>query len=190
MNLCLSGGAAGSDLAWGKYAKMAGHGLIHYVFNGHKYAGKPDSLILSDFALETASNALKRASLWMNGAKFPTSSNFVNNLLQRNFFQIASAESIYAITTLENNFPKGGTAWAIVMANQARNKNIFLLDQETETWYHVPMMERDLGPDEIVTRLILDPIGMPPTPSGIYAGIGTRKLNSYGENSIRTLYGV
>lgn len=173
MNICYSGGAVGADRLWGKLALEDGQDVVHYSFANHKidkdfpgneklYELGNDELVIADKYLKLANNVIRR--------KFPTKSWHTNNLLRRNFYQIARSESVYAIANLEDNRVSGGTAWAVQMfidkcKRHSKNYPCFLFDQISNTWYIYSHQE-----------MIWKECSSPPKPSGIWTGIGSRDI--------------
>lgn len=174
--MCLSGGADGADIAWGNAARSANHQVIHWSFANHNTKCLYDErCILTrnhlNAALEqalTANNSLHR--------RFPTQSNYVNDLIFRNYYQVRDASSIYAIShfTKSGNVA-GGTAWAIQMFIDIHpnNSNVFVYCQTSNAWY--------AWSNNSWT------ISTPPQPSGIWAGVGSRKLTT-GMEAINAIF--
>lgn len=176
-NMCLSGGAEGADLAWGAAALEAGHGLIHWSFSSHnpkqqkEYVVKlpREQLIIADDLLIETNKYLKRS--------FPSSSEHVNNLLRRNYFQIKDATSVYAISEIKNDMVQGGTAWACGMFMALHSFQpcpVYVFSQPHDKWFtwSNDWME----------------INDVPTPTKIYAGVGTRNLTENGLAAIQNIY--
>lgn len=181
-DVCLSGGADGADLQWGMTAGYAGHMVVHWSFAGHRSKAPSTEVVeLSPEQLEAADEPCKAASA---GIKrwFPPKSMFVRNLLRRNWYQVRDAERVYAVATLTDGFVSGGTAWATQMFIDrfgGAECECYVFDQATEAWYV-------WGGDEM--KWVRLPDG-PPTPHGVWAGIGSRDLTLAGKNAIRTLMG-
>lgn len=175
-NICLSGGADGADLMWGMVAGSRGHSVVHFGFKGHRsQAPKCEivaltraQLLEADPFLHTANETLRR--------KFPTSSDFTNNLLRRNWYQVRDSASCYAISTIKNGVVQGGTSWATAMFIQQNNNDpcpCFVFCQEQSHWFK--------------WEGSWQPIYEPPSPTGIWAGVGSRDLNQIGKLAIRIL---
>lgn len=173
-NICLSGGANGSDVAWGKYASQIGHKVVHFSFQGHRTDAPAETLIrLSTERLEIADPFLQKANKILK-RHLPYDKPWIMNLLRRNYYQIKDSESLYAIGTFKNHMIDGGTAWAVVLFQLERlNLPCFFFDQFLKQWF---------GYDGQWDR-----INTPTKPSGVWTGIGTRALNEYGETAIKNL---
>lgn len=186
LNVCLSGGASGADYAWGLAAQNANHNVIHWSFQGHRTSDPSSTIVLSKAKLEIANSFLERANQNLK-RKWPTSNQFVNNLLRRNYYQIQDVDAVYAVSNLEESKTmlniSGGTAWACQMyvdhwlydRDDFDQCKLFLFDQRSCKW-----LSWKWGWEEIK---------FPPTPLGVYAAIGTRELNDAGLNAICRAYG-
>lgn len=181
-DLCLSGGAIGADLQWGSAALLAGHGVIHWSFEKHKLRNVPkeqidnivfvtqDELDKADELLVTANDFVQRT--------FPTKSEYVNNLLRRDWLQVRDASSCYAVSEIKDGKVQGGTAWATALFVQKHEFNacpVYVFCQIAESWHEWS----GIGWKAIVK---------PPKPVDIYAGIGTRKIIEIGSNAIVEAY--
>jgi hypothetical protein len=188
-NVCFSGGAEGSDLAWGRVAKSIGHGVIHFGFAGHKSKAPVEEIvILPDDDLSSADPYCELASARIK-RHWPPKSPFVKNLLRRNWFQVEISASCYAISDFKLNNARfelgqqlvdgmvgGGTAWATAMFIDRHGGNAcpcYVFDQDTCYWFEWK---------GVWTRIY-----EPPKPKDVYAGIGTRKLNMVGNLAIEVL---
>lgn len=105
------------------------------------------------------------------GRKYPTSKEYVNDLLRRNYFQVVNSYAIYAISTFDKNgLVSGGTGWAVHLGVNM-NKSVHVFDQSEDKWY---FMVGHKSKYQIDT----------PTITKEFAGIGTRKINKKGKNAI------
>lgn len=177
-----SGGAVGADSQWDKIGKE--FGMVnnnHYYFKGFKtpIGNTPISLSLkneADEKLKAANKFLKRT--------FPTSKEYVNNLLRRNWWQVKNSDAIFAVSTIkwdkrkEKGLVQGGTAWAVYMAI-AEKKPVYVFDQDYEGWFEWQYDEgEDTGWIETSTPVL----------TKNFAGIGTREINESGKQAIRDVY--
>jgi len=182
-NVCLSGGAEGADLQWGMCAGSAGHQVVHWTFKGHSSkAPKSEISELTEEQLLVADESLTRANLSLK-RRFPGSSWFVNALLRRNYYQIKWAESVYAVSKLVKGQVDGGTAWATQMymdrflcdGEDISKCQLYLFDQVDEKW--------------LTWNGVWQEAEHVPEPSGVWAGIGSRKLTDAGKQAIRDILG-
>ena len=172
---CLSGGARGADHEWGLAASKHGHAVVHFAFEGHRSKCPRSTLHeLSQAELDIADSRLVQANKTLK-RRWPVANRFVANLLRRNYYQIAETDSVYAISTFQKRMVAGGTAWAVQLYldrfDEAKELPCYVYDQQIETWTQWD------GSGFLV-------IDAPPTPSGIWTGIGTRDLNSAGKRAI------
>lgn len=174
-NCCLSGGADGADVMWGRYAAECGHNVIHWSFAGHRSKASEVQLVRLDTGqLNLANDAVKGAAVDLK--KHPPGKPWVKSLIQRNYYQVAWSDSCYAVATIKDNIVQGGTAWATTMFYQLHpgNHNLFVFDQDQDSWFQY-------------TGETWVAIATPPKPSGIWAGIGSRDLKQNGKDAIKKL---
>ena len=173
--LCLSGGAEGADLQWGMTAGAAGHQVIHWGFSGHKSkAPKEEIVLLSKEQLLVADEYLKSASVILK-RYYPAKSEYVCNLLRRNYYQIAWSESFYGVAKIDSTgLVEGGTGWAWAMFSQLHpNKDCWLFCQKENKWFQFK--------DQIWIQKD------PNIPTNIWTGVGSRELTQEGKQAIRAL---
>lgn len=176
-NVCLSGGAVGADLMWGMTAGSAGHSVIHWSFKYHRSDAPPQEIVcLSEAQLLVADKYLTRANRTLRRRTLSKGSQSVLNLLRRNWYQVEHAERVYAVSEVHGNAVKGGTGWAVQMFIDRHNGypcEAYVFDQMLEQWF--------------CWKGKWEEIPLPPKPHGVWAGIGTRKLNTAGKTAIRSL---
>jgi uncharacterized protein YuzB (UPF0349 family) len=184
-NICISGGAEGADTIWGQWAKKNDYNVIHYSFNKHNSkCNKNDICILNDEQLKMADDFLLRANKSLK-RMWPTYNPYVANLLRRNWYQVNETRSVYAVGKFVHGRIDGGTAWAIQMyldrflidGENIKQCFAFFFDQELNRWFKFNAKEQ-------IWEKLSD---MPPKPSGIWTGIGTRQLNEKGYQAIENL---
>jgi hypothetical protein len=176
-NTCLSGGANGADIQWGNSARKAGHIVIHWSFVGHNSRAPENELIrLTEEQLSKAEVSVILASKSLG--KHPPKSFFPRNLIYRNFYQIATAERLYAIATIQDNIVQGGTGWAVQMfidRYPTLTAEAYVYCQVAEKWYKI-----ESGTWEEIDQI--------PMPHGTWAGIGSRNLTLSGCSAIIALF--
>jgi len=184
-NICLSGGAKGSDAQWGMNAGRDGQSVIHWSFENHKHHVAEQEIVrLTQEQLEVADEHLKLASKTLKRPWPGKRSLTVSSLLRRNWYQVQWAESVYAVSSIDpiKQTVDGGTGWAVQMfldrfARLAQFEPLpcYVYDQKQKQWYQWIAGWK--------------PIDGPPKPQGISAGIGTRELSDSGKWAIRNLFG-
>lgn len=177
-NICLSGGAAGADRAWGQAAAARGDQIINFTFAGHSTAAPRETLCeLNEHQLAKAEPFLEVANQTLQRV-WPPESNYVKNLLRRNWYQVCRSKSCYAVSRIIDQKIDGGTAWAVQMfidRHQNEPCNVWVFDQYVGRWYK---WERSW----VIIK------GRPPTPRGVYTGIGNRSLLDYARDEIKILF--
>lgn len=169
-----SGGALGSDFYWGNIGEKYGVESKHYYGEGNKKTPFGNTPV-SKSAMEEADSHLKEANKTLN-RKFPTSKEYVNNLLRRNWQQVKNSDAIFAVSTIaDNNTVNGGTGWAVQMAID-NNKPVHVFDQDKGKWYEYNYSTKSW--DETDT----------PTLTKNFAGIGSRELKDVGKKAIEEVY--
>lgn len=177
-NICYSGGADGADIMWGETALIHKHNLIHFMFGSHKNITKikqyakiltKEELLTADPTLLKVNKVLKRS--------FPAHSDYVSNLLRRDYFQVKDSDAVYAIAGIDGNTVFGGTAWAVESFKvlYPDSHDIYVFDQSRDEWYEWCLY---LGFPH------WEPIDNPPVPQGRWTGIGTRSLEANGRSAI------
>jgi len=177
-NACLSGGADGADIEWGIHAHAINHEVIHWSFPGHpSQAPEKDLVRLNDEQLSLADEAVEAAAKIL-GKSLPPRAE-ISPLIKRDYYQVATSQSCYAVTFMQaNEVSPGGTAWTVAMFKQLHpeNHNLYVFDQGREGWFQFDG-ETWVGIDS------------PPRPRGVWAGIGSRELEQCGRDAIRKLIG-
>jgi hypothetical protein len=197
ISTCYSGGAKGSDLIWCEYALKNGHNCEIMSFVGHttSFSKIPEGHNyklpiyhkLGQHELTLADKYVKEANISINRG-YPYGNSFVNNLLRRNYYQIRDVVSVYAVGKFESNKNRshlgidGGTGWTCQLYIDKVNRtgggkiNLYFFNQEGDNigWYYY---------NELKKKLIMME-NNPPVPTGKYAGIGTRNINSEGSQAI------
>jgi hypothetical protein len=179
VDMCLSGGAEGADQQWGMCAGSAGHEVVHWSFARHKFHVPEQEVVeLTKQQLDAALPHLQKANRVLKRATLRRGSEYVLNLLKRNWYQVEHAERLYAVSEISGQKVDGGTGWAVQMfidRHQGLPCEAYVFDQVLKQWFCWK------GSWEEITS--------PPKPYGVWAGIGTRNLNLAGKTAIRTLLG-
>ncbi len=181
-HLCMSGGAKGSDMAWGDAARNLGHHVIHWSFEGHRTNAAPDELVkLSSTQLQQTDPFLRRANKSL-GRSFPSIDPNVTNLLRRDYYQVAWTRSLYGIGEFKENMINGGTAWAVQLYidrfihdhEDLATCQLYFFDQSRNIWFF--WLDHWFECKDA-----------PVQPAGLWTGVGTRKLARFGKLAIQQL---
>jgi hypothetical protein len=169
-----SGGALGADTLFGNMGTDLGYEVIHHSFKGHIIACDGLRVEHTDEELRVADYLLKKANIIMKRS-YPTSKEFVNNLLRRNYYQIKDVNLVIAVAPLESkNNVKGGTGWATEMARLLSKTICVFDDKQTYRWY-VSIAGKDF-------RKLKE--GKYPPNNIDFAGIGSRDISPEAFNEI------
>jgi hypothetical protein len=172
-DICMSGGAVGADLQWGMTAGKAGHRVIHFSFAGHKTDAPESEVVrLTEEELSEADPHLVRANETLK-RRLPFAEPRVINLVRRDFYQIRWSQSLYGVVNFDHTGIEGGTAWAVQMFLDIGRTHVFVFDQARESW--LTFAQKSWVAVE------------PPSPKGIWAGVGTRNLLPCGRDAIYRL---
>lgn len=200
MGRLLSGGAKGADSLWSEVAIRHGHQAINYVtslpsrnnmkdfpicMSGTFFKLTQEQLNHTDHKVRAANEYLKRT--------FPTNKTWLDNLLRRNYYQIQTADSLYAVGFLGfDGSVLGGTAWAVQMFIMERQGHAYFFDQNRKSWFVRnridPNYQDSNYNSETLFNLKWNKINKPPVPSGTYAGIGSRDIQDSGVQAISQVF--
>jgi len=176
IDVCLSGGAPGADLAWGAAARRLGHTVVHFSFSGHRTRARPDErVVLNAAELSEADEPLRRVARTL-GRRFSANGGYRASLLRRNWFQVRDSARLYAVSSLDSRGNvRGGTGWTVALF-LVRAREAYLFDQRRMHWFAWRGAKAGWRP-----------IARPPAPHGRWTGIGTRRLSRAGRRAIRDL---
>ena len=185
--ICHSGGAQGADSYFAYMcAELKTARCIAHTFKGHRVNeingwtvdelyNPEDIIVHSQEELAIADSYLKIANKHIN-RQFPTKSEFVNNLLRRNYYQVKDTQGIFAISSFdEKGKVKGGTAWAVYMAIDM-GKLVYVFDQVQNQWFIVCYEKKKWIKTEA------------PILTEVFTGIGTREINEKGRMAVDRLF--
>ena len=189
-----SGGAPGSDFAWGEIGAHYGVEARHYYFEGmnggrdrhyntlvnpelfEKYMD--EIRVLNEYFRASdirngvsASDAGRHPESWAEGSQ---------KLLARNIEQVRNAQAVYAIgefRSMEDSIVNGGTGYAVAEGMHV-GKPVYFFDQKKEQWYSLRL---GMAPSPIAAE------DVPSLPLN-FAGIGTRDINAAGLLAIENVY--
>ena len=162
-----SGGAVGSDSAWGKIGEKYGIKSNHYYHGTKTPYGNVE---ITDEELEEGWKHVQEANKVLNRKP-----NNYKSLLSRNWLQVKNSSEIFAIIEGfdDNKNVRGGTGWAVQMALDA-NKPVHVFNQKEGKWY---VNSNEGWKETGIPKLTTD-----------FAGIGTRDLTPTGQQAIRDVY--
>ena len=170
-----TGAASGSDMFWQNLGAKYGVRIKAFSFEAH--GGKNNArVVLSNEQLKQADEFLLKANKTLK-RHFPTSNNFVNNLLRRNWYQVKDSNGVFAIGKLgvSRSTVEGGTGWAVQMAVDSK-KPVYVFDIVNSLWQQFEDRKRKFVYCE-APRLTLN-----------FTGIGTRALPENGKLAVQKIF--
>lgn len=172
---CFSGGAAGSDTIFELESIKNGFKVVAYSFEGHNTKSK-NRHILSDEEISEGFKHIKIANKRLNRNIYKISP-YVKKLISRDWFQVNSSDTIFAIGTLQTeSIVNGGTGYAVSSAIDNK-KSVYVFEQNENQWYY---FDYESNRFEIYENI--------PTLTKKFAGIGTRDINDNGVKAIVSLF--
>ena len=173
---CFSGGALGADSYFDLCCQKNDVHITHF------YHGKKTPLgnhLITTEELDEGWQQCLRANneiLHRNGVEK------YKNLLARNWFQVKSSETVFAVSRIEAGMVMGGTAWAVAMA-VLNNKPTYVFDMNQNIWLLFSSEPNHRGSKDFTF------VGAnPPKLTSTFAGIGSRDLTDEGKNAIENLF--
>lgn len=184
--ICNSGGAIGSDMAFEKISLKYNIKVRAYSFEEHNTPTRNREILSNDELTEGWKKAQRAAkSLKRNTYNL---SEYIKNLLSRNWFQVKNSEAIFAVGYIldpgeqgkrttnktKTQIIDGGTGYCCMMAIQ-HNKPVFVFNQNDNKWYKWNLNQ-------------FRKIDYIPKLTENFAGVGTRELTHQGEEAILSLF--
>jgi hypothetical protein len=169
-----SGGARGSEAAFGACAERWGMTEINYSFDGHRLLDRTrgvqvlttEQLKKGDFSLVFASKRLGRVL-----SDIP----LVRSVLQTIWHQITNSNQVFVVGFIqEDGTVRGGTGWGAELARLWR-KPLFVYDQEKRGWFRWAGKAWEMAQSPTIT-------------SENFCGTGTQHLSDDGRDAIRALF--
>ena len=179
-----SGGARGSDMGWEIIGKKYNVKTVAFSFDKHRSLSPNRKILTNEELTEGWEMVLISASKM--GKYVEKSSQYVRQLLSRNWFQVKNSDALFAIGKILKPGQKGkkyinktnmdtvdgGTGYAVMMSIES-NKPTFVFDQFQNKWFKWDKEFVEID-EPILTQN--------------FAGVGTRELNENGINAIKSIY--
>ncbi len=167
-----SGGAGGTEEAFGAAAERHGVREVNFTFTGHVQARTRGAHPLTERELAEGDVSLAYVSRRLRRSY--SGSAMIRRVLQSLWHQVRSAQVVLVVGTIqEDGTVTGGTGWSVELARMW-NKRLWVYDQEKEGWYR-------WSHDEWVPEVPL--LG-----SESFCGTGTRHLSEKGRAAIDDLF--
>lgn len=128
-----SGGAKGSEAAFGSCAERWGIRETHFTFEGHKQARTQGSYLLSPRELEAGDVSLvyvsKRLSRTYN------ENGLIRRVLQTLWHMVSRSQQVFVIGAIQSDGTVvGGTGWSVELARMW-GKEVWVYDQDRSGWF-------------------------------------------------------
>jgi len=174
--ICYSGGAEGADSYFEFFAEKFNVSVVAYSYKTKYHTSNNKYELTEDEFKEGVENVWK-ANEVLKRSKI----NQYLKLLARNWFQVKSADELYAVASLKTVNGKlqvkGGTAWAVQMAISS-NKKVFVYNQDVAQWFYWDFQKQNFSTLNVQPKIT----------SLYFAGIGTRNINIFGIHAIEELF--
>ncbi len=168
-----SGGAQGTESAFGRLAEQYGLAEVNYTFEGHKIDRTRGVRFLTTEELSKKDVSLTYVSKLL-GRKF-TNAEKMRKVLQTIMYQVESGHEVFVVGTIqEDGTVKGGTGWGAEFAKIC-NKPLYVFGQVKNGWFMWENGEWIQGQDPVLTdRHVI--------------GTGTRCLEENGRKALEDLF--
>ncbi len=131
--ILFSGGAKGTEAAFGEIAEQFGIEEVNFTFEGHLIERDRGKRVLNHEELINGDVSLEYVSKLMN-RRYTTSPSF-RRILQSIWYQINNGQEIYVVgEILDDKTVKGGTGWGAEFAKLC-NKPLHVFDQDKDGWF-------------------------------------------------------
>jgi hypothetical protein len=169
----LSGGAKGTETAFGEAAERWGLAEINFSYPGRETLRRRGVVELSDEELERGgvSETYIKAQLRRS---FPNTERF-QKLLKSIWHQVATAGEVFVIGEIQHDDTvKGGTGWGAELARHF-HKPLYVFDQNKDGWYEW-------------TGGTWKQVEAPRIRKTRFAGTGTRFISESGQKAVTDLF--
>jgi hypothetical protein len=167
-----SGGASGSEAAFGEAAERWGVREVNFTFNGHVQARTRGAHPLTEQELAAGEVSLAYVSRRLRRGY--GEGTMIRRVLQSLWHQVGAAQVVYVVGAIqEDGTVTGGTGWSVELARMW-NKRLWVFDQEKGGWY------RWNGEDWVEGTPVID--------AAAICGTGTRYLSPVGKDAIDALF--
>lgn len=170
-----SGGAPGTEAAFGEQSEKYDVREVNFTFDGHQPARSSGLVMLSDKELRQGDVSLAYVSRRMNRSY--TSSTTFRRVLQSIWHQVNHSQQVLAVGVIQaDGTVKGGTGWGAELA-RVWNKPLWVFDQDQKAWFRWNSLQAEWS-KTMTPRLI----------SSNFCGTGTRFLTEDGRAAIEAVF--
>lgn len=168
-----SGGARGTEAAFGSLAQKFGMTEVSFTFPGHRQARTAGRRELTRRELEAGQVSLSFVSKRL-GRTYHTEGTLIRGILQTLWHMVSSAHQVFVVGTIQqDDTVVGGTGWSVELARMW-NKELWVYCQQRRGWFRWKVSTWEPGEPRISTRA--------------FCGTGTRKLEAHGEQALAELF--
>lgn len=168
-----SGGARGSEAAFGEAAARWGVTEVGFTFEGHiqertegRYELSPAELAAGDVSLQYVSKRLHRT--------YNDQGGLIRSVLQTLWHMVSRSQQVFVVGTIQDDGTvRGGTGWSVELA-RTWSRDLWVYDQDKGQWFQ--WVSPEWKP------------GVPSIRSVHFTGTGTRKLTAAGREAIDDLF--
>lgn len=168
-----SGGAKGSEEAFGELAARYGLQEVNFTFPGHKVAREVNQQELSARQLEAGNVSMEDVSRRLHRT-YSTEGTLIRKVLQTLWHIVSRAQKVFVVGTIQpDDTVVGGTGWSVELARMW-NKDLWVYDTERAGWYRWSGSTWEAG------LPVIDALHI--------AGTGTRKLDDGARAALDDLF--
>ena len=167
-----SGGANGSEAAFGEAAERWGLQEVNFTFEGHKQVRSRGRYVLSERELAAGDVSLRYVSKRLS--RTYSEGTLIRKVLQTLWHMVSRSQQVFVIGQIqEDGTVVGGTGWSVELARMW-NKSLWVFDQDLGRWFR-------WDGEEWVP-------GIPVIEASHVTGTGTRYLDAKGREAIEDLF--
>lgn len=168
-----SGGAKGTEAAFGEASARWGVTEVAFTFDGHiqdrtegRYVLSPAELAAGDVSLQYVSKRLHRT--------YNDQGGLIRGVLQTLWHMVSRSQQVFVVGSIqEDGTVRGGTGWSVELG-RTWSRDLWVYDQDQGQWFH--WQGKRWQP------------GLPVIRSVHFTGTGTRKLTAAGLEAIDDLF--
>ena len=167
-----SGGATGSESAFGATAEEYGVKEVNFTFKGHVQERTVNSTLLSERELSDGDVSLLYVSERLQRAY--SEGSMIRHVLKALWHMVSRSQQVFVIGLIQSDDTvRGGTGWSVELAKMW-GKDLWVFDQERNDWY---CWKADAWH-----------VGLPQITATTITGTGTRGMKENGKKAIKALF--
>jgi hypothetical protein len=171
--ILFSGGAAGTEAAFGACAERHQIEEVNFTFEGHPHVRTRGIRVLNHEELQAGDVSLEYVSRLMK--RRYTDAPTIRKILQTIWYQVNSGHDIFVVGAIQDDGTvRGGTGWGAEFAKLC-NKPLYVFDQDRNGWFQWTGSAWHAAPSPAVTHRH-------------FTGTGTRNLRDNGKAAIEGLF--